>query len=313
MIAPKKGRVAAKVAAQVLIVGAALALSACSSGDPLSNGAASTSADETTVTVGSAAFSENVILANIYGQALEANGFTVEYKLNIGAREAYVPALQAGEIDLIPDYSGNLLTHFERDATANTASDVLTALQAALPTGLEVLDPSMAEDKDSFVVTAEYAAKNQLKSIADLKNVGTFALGSSPEFLTRPQGLAGFEKVYGITDIKFTAISDNGGPATLKALLDNTIQVADIYTTTPSILANKLVTLEDPKDLIAAQQVIPLVSASKNSSKLTEVLNTVSATLTTQDLLELNTRVSGDSKTDPAEAAKDWLATAKLL
>lgn len=309
MIAPKKGW----VAAGALVVGAALALSACSSGDPLNNGTDSTSAAKTTVTVGSANFSENVILANIYGQALEANGFNVEYKLNIGAREAYIPALQSGEIDLLPEYSGNLLTYFKADATANTASDVLAALKVALPTGLALLDPSEAEDKDSYNVTAEYAAKNNLKSLADLKNVGTFALGSSPEFLTRPQGMAGLERVYGITGIKFTAISDGGGPVTLKALLDNTIQVANIYTTTPSILANKLVTLEDPKNLISAQQVIPLVSSSKNSSKLAEVLNKVSAALTTQDLLELNTRVSGDSKTDPAQAAKDWLAKAKLF
>jgi osmoprotectant transport system substrate-binding protein len=125
--------------------------------------------------------------------------------------------------------------------------------------------------------------------------------------------MAGLARVYGITGIKFTAISDGGGPATLKALLDNTIQLADIYSTTPSILANKLVTLEDPKHLFVAQQVLPLVSSSKNSSKLAAVLKKVSAALQTQDLLELNTRVSGASKTDPAQAAKDWLAKAKLF
>ncbi|MHB1173473.1 MAG: ABC transporter substrate-binding protein [Lacisediminihabitans sp.] len=311
MIPPKRGW----VAAGVFVIGATLALSACSSGNPLSTGTGtgSTSAATTTVTVGSAAFSENVILADIYGQALAANGFDVKYKLNIGAREAYIPALQSGEIDLIPDYSGNLLTYFTKDSTANTASDVLAALKTALPAGLTVLDASKAEDKDSLNVTAEYAAKHNLKSIADLKNVGTFSLGSSPEFLTRPRGLPGLESIYGITGIKFTAISDGGGPATLKALLDNTIQVANIYTTTPSILASKLVTLEDPKALFPAQQVIPLVSSSKNSTKLAEVLNKVSAALTTQDLLELNTQVSGDSKTDPAQAAKDWLAKAKLF
>ena len=125
--------------------------------------------------------------------------------------------------------------------------------------------------------------------------------------------MPGLVSLYGISGIKFTAISDGGGPATLKALLDNTIQVADIYTTTPSILAKKLVTLEDPKHLFTAQQVIPLVSASKNSTKLADVLNKISAALTTQVLLELNTQVSGDSKTDPAQAAKDWLSKAKLF
>ena len=299
------------VAAGAILVAGSLALSSCSSSSPLSS--ATTSTAKTTVTVGSAAFSENVILADIYGQALTANGFDVKYKLNIGAREVYIPALQSGEIDLLPEYTGNLLTYFKKDASANTAADVLNALKAAVPSGLAVLDPSNAEDKDSLNVTAKYAAKHNLKTIADLKNAGPLALGSSPEFLTRPRGMPGLVSLYGISGIKFTAISDGGGPATLKALLDNTIQVADIYSTTPSILANKLVTLDDPKHLFTAQQVIPLVSASKNSTKLADVLNKVSAALTTQVLLELNTQVSGDSKTDPAQAVKDWLSKAKLF
>ena len=307
MIAPKK----VWVAAGAILVAASLALSSCSSSSPLSSAASTTA--KTTVTVGSAAFSENVILADIYGQALAANGFDVKYKLNIGAREVYIPALQSGEIDLLPEYTGNLLTYFKKDASANTAADVLNALKAAVPSGLAVLDPSNAEDKDSLNVTSKFAAKHNLKTIADLKSAGPLALGSSPEFLTRPRGMPGLVSLYGISGIKFTAISDGGGPATLKALLDNTIQVADIYSTTPSILANKLVTLDDPKHLFTAQQVIPLLSASKNSTKLADVLNKVSAALTTQVLLELNTQVSGDSKTDPAQAAKDWLSKAKLF
>ncbi len=292
----------------------ALALSACSSANPLSpGGSASGSGAATTVTIGSAAFSENEILANIYGQALAANGFTVKYRLNIGQREAYIPALKSGQIDVIPEYTGNLLAYFKPGTTAKTAADVLTALKSALPPGLAVLDPSQAQDKDSLNVTAAYAAKYNLKSIADLKNVGTFSLGANPEFQTRPQGIPGLAKLYGITGIKFQAINDGGGPATLKALLDNTIQVADIYSTTPSILANKLVTLQDPKGLVAAQQVIPLISTAKNSAKLAQVLNKVSAILTTQDLLQLNTRVSGSEKANPATAAKDWLKKVGLI
>jgi osmoprotectant transport system substrate-binding protein len=307
MITVKKSRLVLGVVAVV----AAVTMSACSSGNPLTSG--SSSGPQTTVTIGSAAFSENVILADIYGQALAANGFTVKYHLNIGQREAYIPALQSGEIDVIPEYTGNLLTFFTAGATATTPSDVLTALTSALPSSLAVLQASKAEDKDSLNVTAAYAAKNNLKSIADLKNVGSFALGANPEFQTRPYGIPGLASVYGIKGINFQAVNDGGGPATLKALLDNTIQVADIYSTTPSILANKLVTLDDPKGLIAAQQVIPLIAKSKNSAKLAEVLNKISAALTTQDLLQLNTRVSGNEKADPAAVAKDWLAKAKLF
>ncbi|MDQ1531744.1 MAG: osmoprotectant transport system substrate-binding protein, partial [Microbacteriaceae bacterium] len=110
----------------------------------------------------------------------------------------------------------------------------------------------------------------------------------------------------------FKSINDSGGNTTLKALTGNQVQVADIYSTTPSILENKLVTLKDPKNLFASQQVVPVYSADKDSTKLTGVLNKVSATLTTKDLLELNGKVSGSSKEDPQQAAKEWLSSKGL-
>ena len=121
------------------------------------------------------------------------------------------------------------------------------------------------------------------------------------------------EKVYGITGIKFTAISDSGGPATLKALLDGKVDVANIYSTTPSILANKLVTLEDPENMIAAQNVVPLINSDKASDEVKEVLNGISAELTTADLLDLNSKNQGDDKTAPAELAKQWLTDKGLI
>jgi osmoprotectant transport system substrate-binding protein len=294
---------------------AAITLAGCSSSGSLS-GTSSDSSGSTaskTITVGSANFSENVILADIYGQALAANGFTVKYKLNIGARAAYIPALQKGEIDFIPEYSGSMLAYLTNKATATTPDDVKSALDKALPKKLTALDTSTAADSDSLNVTPEFAAKYDLESIADLSKAGKFTLAANPEFQTAPQGLDGLASVYGLKDIDFTAINDGGGPATLKALLDNTVQVADIYSTTPSILDNKLVTLKDPKGLFASQEVVPIVTSSKVSDKLKRVVNKVSAALTTKDLLELNTQVSGDSKTDPSVAAKNWLAQAKLF
>jgi glycine betaine/choline ABC-type transport system substrate-binding protein len=109
-----------------------------------------------------------VILANIYAQALQAQGATVSTQLNIGSREAYMPGLQDGSIDLIPEYSGVLLQYFDKQATAVSSDDVFAALPAALPQGLVVLDQSEAEDKDAIVVTKETADKYNLKSIADL-------------------------------------------------------------------------------------------------------------------------------------------------
>jgi osmoprotectant transport system substrate-binding protein len=302
------------IAAGVIIAGTSLLLAGCSSSSSLSGGGSSSSpAPKESVVVGSANFSENVILADIYGQALAANGFTVTYKLNIGARAAYIPALESGEVNLIPEYSGSILDFLSQSATANSPSDVKAALDKALPATLKALTPSTAADSDSLNVTPAFAKANNLKSIGDLAKLPSVTLAANPEFQTRPDGIPGLQKIYGLTNLKFQAISDGGGPQTLAALLNNTVQVADIYSTTPSILANKLVTLTDPKSLFASQEVVPIVSTSKDTPKLASVLNKVSAALTTADLLELNTEVSGASKTDPAVAAKNWLAKANLF
>ena len=299
-----------KMTAAVAVTAAlGLSLAACGSSDPT----AGKKSESDTITVGSAAFPENEIIAEIYAQALEAKGVKVKKKLNIGAREAYIPALKNGEIDLLPEYSGNLLSYLDPKATATSEADIEKALDDALPDNLDVLDAAKAEDKDSLNVTPEFAAKNSVKSIADLKGVKDLSLGANPEFKKRAYGIPGLEKVYGITGIKFVPISDSGGPATLKALLDGKVDVADIYSTTPSILANKLVTLEDPDNLIAAQQVIPLINDDKASDKVEKVLDDISAQLTTADLLDLNSKNQGADKTAPAELAKQWLTDKDLI
>jgi osmoprotectant transport system substrate-binding protein len=293
------------IAGLAVVAAAALALTGCSNSASL--GGTSGSTDKTSVVVGSANFPENVALAYVYGQALEADGVTVSYKPNIGARAAYIPALEKGEIDLIPEYAGSILSFLDKTANAKSGDEVKSALDAALPKGLTALAFSKAADSDSINVTPAFAAANQLTSIADLAKVsGTVVIAANPEFETRPDGLPGLQSVYGLSNLKFQAISDGGGPATLKALLDNTVQAADIYSTTPSILDNKLVTLTDPKNLFASQQVVPIVTASK-ASKISALLNKISAKLTTADLLEFNKRMSGDEKADPKTVASDWL------
>ncbi|KQX73779.1 ABC transporter substrate-binding protein [Aeromicrobium sp. Root472D3] len=306
-----------KIAALAAATTLGLSLAACGSGDPTdsssSSGGSDSSSASDTITIGSAAFPENEILAEIYAQGLEAKGVKVEKKLNIGAREVYIKALQNGEIDLVPEYSGNLLTYFDPEATATSSEDVDDALDEALPEGLEVLDASAAEDKDSLNVTSEFAQANNLKTIADLKNVDNLKLGANPEFKTRSYGIPGLEKVYGITGVEFTSLSDGGGPATLKALLDGKVDVADIYSTTPSIVENDLVTLEDPESMIAAQNVLPLISDKKSSDTVEEALDAISAQLTTQDLLDLNGKNQGDDKTAPDVLAKQWLTDKGLI
>ncbi|HUS21669.1 MAG TPA: ABC transporter substrate-binding protein [Aeromicrobium sp.] len=287
-----------------LALAVALSLAACA-GDPTKQ---SPAGDSKAITVGSAAFPENEIIAEIYAQALEAKGIAVKKKLNIGAREVYIPALKNGEIDLIPEYTGNLLTYLDPKATASAPEAVTSTLAKVVPTGLTVLKPAPAEDKDSLNVTAAFAKANGVKTIADLAKVNGLRLAANPEFKQRAYGIPGLEKVYDIKGIAFTPISDGGGPATVKALVSGKVDVADIYSTTPSIAANKLVTLDDPKHLIAAQNVVPLIRKDKASDEVAEVLNAVSAALTTQELLELNQANQGKDKKAPAALAKEWVA-----
>ncbi len=124
------------------------------------------------LTVGSANFPENVILAEIYAGALENQGATINRKLNIGSREKYFPALKAGTLDLFPEYTGVTLQFVDKGATATSPDDVYAALGKALPSNLIALDKSSAEDKDAVVVTKATADKFKLKTIADLANKG---------------------------------------------------------------------------------------------------------------------------------------------
>src|SRR5690242_14167139 len=299
------------------LVGAALAtvlaLAACggsSGGSPL-GGTAGSKAPADTVTVGSANFPENVLLADIYADALSAKGVKVTKKLNIGSRETYIPALKDGSIDLIPEYSGVLLQYFDKTATAVSSADVYAALQKATPSPLTVLDQAQAEDKDSVVVTKETAAKYSLTSIGDLKSVASkLSIGGPPEWKTRQTGLPGLKAKYGVTFGSFKAL-DAGGPLTIQALKSGRVQAADVFTTDPNIAANGWVILQDPNNLFAAQNVLPLINGQKATDTVKTTLNAISAKLDTAALGGLVKSVVLDKK-DPDQVAKDWLSTAGL-
>ena len=311
----------------VLATSLALGLSACADSGGLSGGSSggtggagssgdtgsSAPAGDKSIVVGSANFPENVILAHIYGGALENKGYTVTYKDNVGARDAYLGALKGGEINLVPEYAGSLLSYLSKSANAKSGDEVKAAIDQEIDSlNAKAFDLAEAADSDSLNVTQKFSDENKVTSIADLAKVDNVTLAANPEFATRPDGIKGLRSVYGLKNIKFKAIGDGGGPNTLKALLGDQVQVADIYSTTPSIIDNKLVTLKDPKNLFASQQIVPIVSTDKATDDVATVLNGVSAKLTTEDLLQLNKQVSGDSKTDPAVAAEDWLKSKGL-
>ncbi len=291
----------------------ALAVSACGSNDPTKTGTGATGspAPSDTIVVGSANFQENVVLATIYADALKAKGVKVSTKLNIGSREAYIPGLEDGSIDLMPEYSGVLLQYFDKNATAVAPDDVYAALQKALPADLTVLDKSQAEDKDAVVVTKKTAEKYSLTTIGDLKKVaGNLTFGGPPEFKTRADGIPGLAKHYGVTFGHYKTL-DAGGPLTVNALKNGQVDAADIFTTDPAIAANDFVVLQDPENNFAAQNVLPLINKAKASATVTQTLNAVSAKLTTQTLIDLLTKVTVD-KQDPNTVATQWLSSQGL-
>ncbi len=286
----------------------ALITAACGSSNPLGGG--SVSGDLKSVIVGSADFPESKIIGEIYAQALEANGFTVGRQFGIGSRETYIPAVRDHSIDLIPEYTGNLLQYFDKSTKVTTPDAVELALFRVLPGDLSILPPSEAEDQDTVAVTQETAQKWNLKTIADLAaHSPEVKFGGPSEFLNRTEGLPGLKAKYGL-DIppnNFVAISDGGGPATVRALVDGTVTAANIFSTSPAIRENNLVVLEDPKNNFLAANVVPLVSSQKKSDELKTVLDAVSAKLTTDALIELNTSTSGNAGVDPDEAARKWV------
>lgn len=291
----------------VIAVLAAL-LAGCGSSNPLGGG--EISGDLKTIAVGSADFTESKILAEIYAQALEANGFTVRRQMGIGSREVYIPAVQDHSIDLIPEYTGNLLQYFDKEAEVTTPDAVVLGLLRALPGDLSILNPSAAEDKDTVAVTAETAQRWNLKTIGDLAaHSAEVKIGGPSEWQTRAEGLPGLAAKYGlrIAPGNFLSINDGGGPATVRALTDGTVTAANIFSTSPAIEQNDLVVLEDPKNNFLAANVVPLVASQKKSTELKTVLDAVSAELTTEGLIELNSSVEGNQGVDPDEAAEKWL------
>ncbi len=294
-------------------IGAALTLAACgSSGGSKASGSSSNplagSAAKGTVVIGSANFPENEVIAQIYSLALAAKGIKVTDKFNIGAREVYYPQVEKGAISIIPEYNGALLTtSVDLKSTAVTTAAVDAALKADLPSSLEILNPSTAQDADSVTVTTAFAKAHHLVSIADLKPIaGTMIFGAAAEFQTRPDGLAGLKKNYGVVFKSFDALGDESGPITLAALTDNKVQAADVFTTTPQIATDHLTVLTDPKNNFAAQNVIPLVYKKAMNSTIISTLNLISSKLTTAGLISLNQAV-GPDKESYVTAATNWL------
>lgn len=291
-------------------------LAACGGGsDPLAEqnqgGSGGTPAPSDTFVVGSANFPENELLADIYAGALKAKGVNVSTKLNIASRETYVPALEKGEIDLIPEYTGNFAKYLDKSAAISDEATALASLKKALPGTLTTTTPAKAQNKDSVVVTRETATQHNLSSVADLSPVASqLVLGGPPEWKQREDGVKGLERVYGLTFKEFKPL-DAAGSLTVQSLKNGQVQAANLFSTDPNIRANDFVVLSDPKNLFGAQNVVPVVTKSKATPEVTATLDAVSAKLDTDTLATLVTKVVID-KQDAQAVADEFLKSNNL-
>jgi osmoprotectant transport system substrate-binding protein len=311
------------------LVGVALlGLAACGSDNSGSGSSATTAAGASTsaagastsaggavsasLTVGSANFPENVLLAEIYAQDLEAKGAKITRKLNIGNRETYYKAISGGELDLMPEYTNSLLSFVERQKDPNAVpkakniAEQVTELKANLPDNLTVLDASTAEDKDVIVCNKETEAKYSFKTLSDLAaKASEITLGGPPEFATRsPFGIPGFKQLYNATFKGFTPLEI--GPPLIDALKSNAVNCGNLFSTMSGITTNNFTALDDDKTIVPNEAVLPLIAKTKADAAVTAALNAISAKLTTDGLKAMMVEIEVDKKAE-ADVAKEWL------
>jgi len=278
-----------------------LVTAACSSGDDAKDGP--------TITVGSTNFGEQLILGEIYASVLEDAGYPVERAFNLGSREVVNPALKSGDIDLLAEYTGTLLT-FEGGAPTTDSAATHAALQSQIAgSGLVALAFSPAQDKNGFVVTAETAQTLGVSKVSDLaQHNGTLTLGGPPECPERELCLPGLQSVYGLDFAGFEPL-DVGGALTVAALEGGEIDVALLFTSDGVIAAKGFVLLEDDGNLQPAENIVPVTTSEiidAYGSDLRDLLDSVSAKITTAELSELNKRYTLDAE-DPETLAGEWL------
>lgn len=258
-------------------------------------GGTNTPAAKPTLTIAGFNFPESSILAQLYGQALQHAGYTINFKTNLGTREVVAPALKSGQIDVYPGYAATDLEYWNNKA--GEASGDVAATTAKLnshldPLGLIALTPSKAVDQNAFAVTNETKQKYNLSKLSDLAPIGNqLVLGAGPECPTRPFCLPGLMNTYGIHFKDFKAL-DTDGPATRAAFKNGTIQVGLVFSSDGDLNALGLVVLQDDKHLENADNVVPIMRKQVATDEVKSILNKVDAALTTADLITMNSQAS---------------------
>jgi osmoprotectant transport system substrate-binding protein len=268
-----------------------------------------------TIILGTKNFPEEFILGQLYKQALQAKGFTVSYKENIGSTELMQTSLTSGKLNMYPEYTGVIVQDvFHHNSSAKTAVGTYTlAKQLEAAKGYTLLKATPFFDTDAVAVTNATAKKYGLKSIGDLKKVGSFKFGAFPECKTRNTCLVGYKKQYGLTKVSFVPLAGISAYAALDA---GKILAADVFSTDPPLgKGSKYTVLADPKHVTGFQNVAPIVKTSLVTalgSKFTTTVNAVSATLSQNAIVAMNKAVIVN-KQDPAKVAKAFLKANHLI
>jgi osmoprotectant transport system substrate-binding protein len=301
----------------VAAVALALVAGACGSSKKSSSSSSSSSSNGTkaTITIGSANFSESTIMAEAYAGALEAKGYKVNRKYNLGAREVYYPAASGGSIDLFPDYAATLLEYVDKGTGLATSDAKVTVdkLNSQMATaGLTALTASPAIDANAFAVTKATADKYKLTKLSDLAAVaGQLKLGAPAECAQRPYCAVGLKNVYGITFKELLPFKFDS-PEVKTALKNGNVDVAELGTTDGTVDQDGFVILQDDKNLQLADNLTPVIRTKVLTDDIKATLNKVSAAMTTSALAALDKRADVD-KEDPETVAHSWLTSEGIV
>jgi osmoprotectant transport system substrate-binding protein len=308
----------------LLVVMTGLLAAGCGGDDGDSEGAAATTAgggattqapaEKPAIVLGTKNFTEQYILGELYRQALEARGYTVTLKSDIGSTEIIDTALTSGQIDVYPEYTGTALTVvFGAEGSEDSAEATYEAAKSKYEErGQTLYAMTPFSDSDAIAVTKETAEKDGLKTLGDLEKVQNLTLGGQPEFRTRAQGLPGLEQNYGLTGVKFVPFA---GISPYEALDQGKVLAAAIFSTDPPLNTGKYVVLEDTEAQFGFQNVAPVVDqelADAGGDELRETFDAVTRLLTDEAIIAMNSAVAIDQRS-PQEVAKQFLEANDLL
>ena len=279
----------------------------------LGGAAAAPAADSqsTPIIVGAKNFPEQYVLGQLYRQALEAKGFDVQYKENIGSTELIDSALRSGKVTLYPEYVGiSLSVVFKRKALPKTdAGTYALAKRLYARRGQTLLRQTPFQDRDVIAVTRATAKRYGLRTLRDLRKVPNLTLAGFPEWETRWTGPIGAQ--YGVRGFDFVPLA---GISAYTLLNQKKVLAADVFTTDPQLLSSKYVQLRDPKNMFGFQHVAPVVSTklvTENGARLTSTLNAVNRLLTVKAIAAMNRAVGINKK--PADKVADAFLKANDL